>query len=99
MGYRYSYNNYSNQVIDGKKSIWLQNYGWAEAKPLQEFKPGDFFKWNTGGESKFIAIAKQTAKTVTVIEEWKSYLEGKYEQGQRTFRKDRWVAIGSGKNY
>jgi hypothetical protein len=96
---RYSLNNYSNQVINGKKSIWLQNYGWAEAKPAEEFKPGEYFKWNYGSESKFIAIAKQTPKKMTVIEEWRSSFEGKYVQAQRTFSKSRWVAIGSGKNY
>ncbi len=88
MRYRYSGNNYGNKLIDGVPHIWLQNYGWAKAKPASEFKPGEKFLWNYGSRSEFKSVVKETVKTLVVIEEY----EGK--QYERKLLKSRWVAIG-----
>lgn len=95
---RLSNKNYSNRIIDNKPSIWLQEYGWCQAKPANEFQPGEFMKWNTGAESKVLSTVKQTAKTITYSLEWKDYF-GYYKKQESKFLIDRWVAIGSGENY
>ena len=94
-----NFNNYSNQIINGKKSIWLQYYGWCPAKAAKDFKTGDFMKWNTGSESKVIGIESETAKQITYIIEWKNSFKKQYETGTRKFNKDRLVAIGTGRFY
>jgi len=92
----YRGNDYSNKLIDAKPHIWLQYYGWCEAKPAQDFKVGDFMRWNGGTSTKVLAIVRRTAKTIVfqLQEVDTRYSTGPYE---RTFKTDRWVAIGSEK--
>lgn len=82
------FSDYSNKVIDGKSCIWLQHYGWAEAKPANEFKPGEKFLWNNGIPSTLKKIIKETPKSIVVIEE----CDGK--EYERRLLKSRLVAIG-----
>lgn len=82
------FSDYSNRVINGKPCIWLQYYGWAEAKPANEFKPGEKFLWNNGTPSTLKRIVKETPKSLTVIEE----CNGK--EYERRLLKNRLVAIG-----
>ena len=84
-------------MIDGKQCIWLQRYGWCEAKPAGEFKVGEFMRWNFGSVSKILAVTSETAKTVSFLLEWKGHQQ--YVTGGRKFRTGRLVAIGSGAYY
>jgi hypothetical protein len=90
--------NYSNKIIDGKLSVWLQDCGWCPAKPAKEFQSGEFMRWNTGSETKVVEIVRQTEKTITYKLEWKD-AGGNYESAERKLFSDRWIAIGTGKNY
>ncbi|MDR3716727.1 MAG: hypothetical protein P4L51_28300 [Puia sp.] len=87
----------SQKTINGKVCIWLQEYGWCEAKPAGEFKVGEFMRWNFGDCSKVVAIHSQTEKNVTFLLEWKT-AQG-IETGQRKFNKSRLVAIGASADY
>lgn len=88
------FTDYSNKIIDGKPAIWLQGYGWAEAKPASEFQVGDYMRWNGGSSSRVVEIVRETPKMVTVMEEWVGY-GGELKRSERKLKKDRWVAIGS----
>lgn len=90
--------SYANQVIDGTPAIWLQSWGWAAAKPAKDFTIGEFMRWNGGSCSKVVGVAKETAKTITLTME---YFNSKTTTAtaERTFKKDRWVAIGSEKSF
>ena len=89
--------SYSNQVIENQQCIWLQFYGFCPAKPAKDFAIGEFMKWNGGSESKILAVASQSPKSITFLIEWKS--GDQYKTGERRLIKDRLVAIGSGKYY
>lgn len=86
-------NDYSNQLINGVPSIWLQNIGWVPAKPAQEFKIGESMTWNFGGTSKVISVIKESEKQIVFLIEWVGYNK-KVEQGERKFLKSRLVAMG-----
>ncbi len=94
MSYSLSFTDYTNKLINGKPHIWLQGCGWAEAKPAEDFKPGEYMMWNMGSCSKFEKVIKETAKTITVLESWGGHYPG---TGERTMKKSRWVAIGKEK--
>lgn len=93
MSYGISFTDYSNKLINGKPAIWLQGYGWAEAKPAEDFKPGEYMRWNYGSCSKVEKIVSQTTKMMTFQVSWEGF-SGKTDFGERKMKKDRWVAIG-----
>ena len=85
--------SYANRIINGTPAIWLQNYGWAEAKPAQDFAVGDFILHNGGTSSRIAGIEKQTPKTITFVLEYYCNRDT-IRKIVGTYKKERWVAIG-----
>ena len=48
-------------TIKGKKYIWLQGIGYAKAKKIENFKPGDNMAFNYGYSAKVITKPKKTS--------------------------------------
>ena len=64
-------------IVDGKQCIWLQDFGWHEAKPLAEVKAGDTLVYTGGMTGQVVSVApSKTGSTisVTVLEKGKQYI-------------------------
>ena len=55
--------------IKGKKYIWLQEVGYVPAKPIKDFKKGDFIAYNYGTAGKVVSIKNATPKYFDVTVE------------------------------
>lgn len=69
------------------KTIHLIGHGKQQAKMASEINIGDNLMWNYGTTSKVVGIENETAKTISIVEE---YMNGK--RYIRKMRKDRLVA-------
>ena len=56
------WNNYENQIVDGKMCIWLQNCGWHEAKLASDFQVGERIVYNTGISYEVMEIKEASPK-------------------------------------
>lgn len=52
--------------------IQLIGYGWVEAQPSKNVKPGDTLMWNYGETSVVESIEKETPKQIVIKERYKS---------------------------
>jgi len=49
--------------------VWLQYVGYCKAKPLEDFKPGEFMGWNYGSKSEVVELIRnQRGAVVGVVE-------------------------------
>lgn len=67
---------YAPTIIDGKQCIWLQDFGWHEAKPLGSVEVGDTLVYNCGLTAKVANVERSKSGatvTLTVIENGKEY--------------------------
>lgn len=68
---------YAPTVIDGKQCVWLQDFGWHEAKPLGEVKVGDTMVYNWGSTGEVVSVERSrsgSTVTLTVVENGKQYV-------------------------
>jgi hypothetical protein len=42
--------------IDGQPVVWLQDFGYCAAKPVQELKPGERRVYNFGSTATIVAV-------------------------------------------
>lgn len=76
-------------AIETQQTIKLQYVGNVRAKPTNEFKVGEFFKWNGGSCTKIIAILKETKTQIIFKTE-----DPEHGFFERRLKKDRLVGIG-----
>jgi len=80
--------------IAGAGLVHLQCYGGAVGKPAENFRPGEFMKWNGGSTSEFLEILRETKSQIVIKEKCidRHGVETVYE---RRLKKSRLVAIGT----
>lgn len=59
------YNQYQNQIIQGKMCVWLQYVGFQPAKLASEFKVGEHIVYNNGTAYEVTAITEKSAQWLT----------------------------------
>ena len=65
-------NSYTGvKTMKGKKYMWLQNFGYAKAKPIEQFKKGDRLAYNYGEFAVVTSIKKATPKFHDVVTTYK----------------------------
>jgi hypothetical protein len=82
-------------------TVHLQGIGLMNGKKANELEVGDITVWNYGYLETVVEIVKETAKTITVMMEYKTTEHMPYQyskvtgmaQAQRRFRKDTIIAI------
>lgn len=73
--------------------IRLQNYGLCDAKPAQDFKPGEFMKWNGGSTSEVLRIRSESEHYITFLIRYYGF-KNELKTSERRIKKTRLVAIG-----